>query len=278
MKSSLPLCSNPTAYGLLRKHVKSIDSPDSLLGAAVAISLHQLDPSDVKDSDKILQGYADTVRSHVKSDQPQAKLAHLHRLLFDELHFSGNQDDYYNPVNSYLPAVLETKCGLPIILSLIYKIVADRVGLKCWGVGLPGHFIVGVEIDDFPMLIDPFDGGREITSDEAHARMKQQFGEEAEWTDELLEPVTNLHWITRMLQNLVHIFAEKQKYADLAAMIELEMLLWPAQQHLQRDLGLVLARAGMSQPASTWLNQYLRNNPDDPQREELVQLLHALEV
>jgi len=56
----------------------------------------------------------------------------------------------------------------------------------------------------------------------------------------------------------------------------LEMLLWPKQTHLQRDLALVLARIGLSQPASVWLDRYLRTNPDDPQRTDLKQLLDVL--
>ena len=59
-------------------------------------------------------------------------------------------------------------------------------------------------------------------------------------------------------------------------MLELEMLLWPKQTHLQRDLALVLARIGLSQPASLWLNQYLKSNPDDPQKSDLEQLLEVL--
>ena len=61
----------------------------------------------------------------------------------------------------------KSKKGLPITLSLIYKIVADRLGLRAWGVGLPGHFLVGVESDGAKMLVDPFAGGRMLTADEA---------------------------------------------------------------------------------------------------------------
>jgi regulator of sirC expression with transglutaminase-like and TPR domain len=79
-----------------------------------------------------------------------------------------------------------------------------------------------------------------------------------------------------MLQNLLHIFGAAHRYNDLAAMLELEMLLWPGQIHLQRDLALVLARIGQSHAASQWLNQYLRCNPDDPQKGDLEQLLEVL--
>jgi regulator of sirC expression with transglutaminase-like and TPR domain len=277
MKPPIPLCCNPAAYSLMTHQAATIHSPDALLEGAVAIAMHQMEDVDVRHVDRTLQGFADTVRARVRGSQPQAMLAHLHQFLFEEQGFVGNSDEYYNTANSYLPAVLKTRTGLPITLSLIYKVVAERVGLRCWGVGLPGHFVVAVDINETaPILIDPFDRGHMLTHEEAHTRMQDTFGQEIEWTDELLQPVSNLHWLTRMLQNLLHVFGAQRHYADLAAMLELEMLLWPNQSHLQRDLALVLARIGLSQPASLWLNHYLRGNPDDPQKTDLEQLLEVL--
>jgi regulator of sirC expression with transglutaminase-like and TPR domain len=238
--------------------------------------MHQLDTVDMAGVDATLQRYADTVRSRVRGSQPQALLAHLHELLFEEEGFAGNQDDYYNTSNSYLPEVLRTKRGLPITLSLIYKVVAERLGMKAWGVGLPGHFLCGVDLEGKIMLVDPFAGGRVLTIDEAHARMQEMLGPDVEWSDELLQPVSNRHWLTRTLQNLLHTFGNSGHFADVAAILEMEMLLWPKREQLQRDLALVLARCGLSQPASIWLDRYLKNNPDDPQKNELTQLLDVL--
>jgi regulator of sirC expression with transglutaminase-like and TPR domain len=271
-----PLCCTPEAFNLLARQISIINSPDALLNGAIAISMHQMEGVDAAAVDAQLQGYADIVRSRVRGSQSQALIAHLHELLFEEEGFIGNTEDYYNPINSYLPAVLELKQGLPISLSLIYKIVADRLGLRTWGVGLPGHFFMALESEGSTMLIDSFAGGRMLTCDEAHERMMEQFGPEIEWSQELLEPASNRHWLTRMLQNLLNLFGSGSHYADVAAILEMEMLLWPEQQHLQRDLALVLARCGLSKPAVTWLDRYLKGNPDDPQKTELKQLLDVL--
>jgi regulator of sirC expression with transglutaminase-like and TPR domain len=284
----LPVCCSPSAFAMLGKAAGSIDSPDALLSGAIAIAMHQMDDVDAAAVDAQLQGYVDTVRSRVRGRQPQAMLAHLHAVLFDEEGFCGNTDDYYNPANSYVPAVLETKRGLPITLSLIYKVVADRLGLRAWGVGLPGHFLVAVEASDAPagkdndsesaepMLVDAFAGGRILTADEAHERLCEMFGAEAEWSEEMLRPASNRHWLTRMLQNLLNVFGSANHFADVAAVLEMEMLLWPQHHHLKRDLGLVLARCGLSRPASIWLDRYLKSNPDDPQRSQLKELLQVL--
>lgn len=276
MTPTLPQCCSSRAFQLLTKQLPFLNSPDGLLQGAVAISMHQLEDADPAAVDATLQRYADTVRSRVRGHQSQALLAHLHGFLFDEEGFHGNADDYYNPVNSYLPEVLRTKCGLPITLSLVYKIVAERLGLRAWGVGLPGHFLVGLEADGKRMLIDPFASGRVLSEEEAHERLQQMFGPEAEWSEELLRPASNRHWLTRMLQNLLNVFGSTNHYADVAAVLEMEMLLWPEQSHLQRDLGLVLARCGYVQPASIWLDRYLKTNPDDPQKSQIRELLQVL--
>jgi len=274
---TLPQCCQLDAFTLLARQMGSIESADALLVGAVAIAMHHMPKTDLQAVDQQIQKLVETVRSRVRGTQTQAVLAHLHEVLFEEEKFVGNTDDYYNANNSFLPAVLEHKKGLPITLGLIYKTVAERLGLRTWGVGLPGHFLVAVEEGaGTPMLVDPFSGGRILTPDEARDRIKQMFGPEVEFSYEMLNPASNRHWLTRILQNLLHIFGNANQYNNVAATLEMEMLLWPGEGHLQRDLALVLARIGMARPASIWLDSYLKSNPDDPQKGDLKQLLHVL--
>lgn len=276
MSPTLPLCCTSQSFNLLARQLPSLNSADALLQGAIAISMHQMEDVDAAAVDATIQGYVDTIRARVRGRQPQALLAHLHDYLFDEQGFRGNTEDYYDPANSYIPAVIETKRGLPITLSLLYKVVAERLGLRCWGVGLPGHFLIGMEMDSEAVLIDPFAQGRLVTPSEAHERLQEMFGPEVEWSNELLRPASNRHWLTRILQNLLNVFGSTNRFSDVAAVLEMEMLLWPDQNHLQRDLGLVLARCGLSQPASTWLDRYLQANPDDPQKGQIKELLQVL--
>ena len=276
-KPTLPQCCQVDAFQLLARQMESIDSPDALLGGAVAIAMHHMPKVDPQAVDQQIQRLTDTVRSRVRGTQTQAIMAHLHDVLFEEEKFVGNVDDYYNAANSFLPAVLQSKKGLPITLSLIYKAVAERLGLRTWGVGLPGHFLVAVEEHaGTPMLVDPFCGGRILTPNEAEDRIKQMFGAEIEFSYDMLNPASNRHWLTRILQNLLHIFGNANQYNNVAAILEMEMLLWPEEGHLQRDLALVLARIGLARPASIWLDRYLKSNPDDPQKSDLKQLLDVL--
>ena len=271
----LPVCCSPHACRLLRKHARSIESSDSLLAAAIAVALHGAGGADAAAADAELQAMADQVRSRVAGRSAVATLSHLHALLFEELGFRGNRETYDDPAESYLPAVLANRRGLPILLSLVYKLVAERLGLRVDGVGLPGHFVVAVTAGSDRMILDPSHGGRVLDLDDCIGLAARATGG-AEFDAEFLRPVTHLHWITRVLQNLLHAFNAAGQYGDLAAVIEMQMLLWPRETQLQRDLALVLARLGLPQPAGAWLDCYLRSHPLDPQREDLEQLLGVL--
>jgi len=276
MKPPIPLCSKPVAFGLMAQQLPAIESSAALLNGAVAIALQHDEKLDPANIDAALTAIAETVRARVRGPQPQALLAHLHEVLFEEEGFVGNNEEYYIANNSFISEVLRTRKGLPITLALIYKLVCDKLGLVCRGIGLPGHFIVSVEIGGFTTLIDPFFGGQVLSIEEAQQRVRDTVGEEAEWSDEFLHPVSHQQWLTRMLQNLLHVYATSGRYYQLAAMLELEIAIWPTEARLHKDLAQVLARLGMSQPASAWLSSYLRENPNDPDRSYLEQLLTVL--
>src|SRR5258705_9517134 len=154
-----PLYCRKSAYDLFRLQMPVIDATDGLLYASVAIAMNHLDVCTPGLAEDLVEQYAGVIRSRVRSRSPQALLAHLHDVFFEELGFVGNSDDYYNPLNSYVPAVLQTRKGLPITLSLIYKVIAERIGLSVVGVNAPLHFMAGGQIDDRVMLFDHFING-----------------------------------------------------------------------------------------------------------------------
>jgi hypothetical protein len=103
-----------SAYDLFRLQMPIIDSTDGLLYASVAIAMNHLEVCTPR-----LAGIDRTIceRDSLRA-QPfaTALLAHLHDVFY-ELGFVGSSDDYYSPLNSYVPAVLQTRRGLPITLA-----------------------------------------------------------------------------------------------------------------------------------------------------------------
>ncbi len=102
----------------------------------------------------------------VEPSSVRAKCRVINRVLFHEWGFHGNVEEYTDPRNSFLDQVLERRTGIPISLSLVYLLVAERLGLELEPVGLPGHFLVGCFTDDLPFFIDPFDRGLFRDTDE----------------------------------------------------------------------------------------------------------------
>lgn len=93
---------------------------------------------------------------------PMSAFAHckiINRILFHEFGFRGDREDYYNPDNASLTKALERKKGLPIILSIIYILVADRCGLQLEPIAFPGHFMVGCFRDEQAFFIDTYESG-----------------------------------------------------------------------------------------------------------------------
>ncbi len=90
----------------------------------------------------------------------------INRVLFHEWGFRGNVEHYTDPENSFLDRVLERRKGIPLSLSIVYLLVADRIGLALEPVGLPGHFIVGCFNDEQTFFVDPFDKGLLLEPDE----------------------------------------------------------------------------------------------------------------
>lgn len=137
----------------------------------------------------------------VEPSTAREKCRVLNRVLFHEWGFHGNVEEYTDPRNSYLDQVLERRTGLPITLSIVYLLVADRAGIELEPVGLPGHFIVGCFTDQAPFFIDPFDRGvfREAEEIFALLRANQLKPRPAD-----LAPTPVREVLCRCCRNLVH--------------------------------------------------------------------------
>jgi regulator of sirC expression with transglutaminase-like and TPR domain len=55
--------------------------------------------------------------------------------------FAGDREEFDDPRNSYLPAVLERRLGLPIALTALWLLIARRLGWTCEAIALPGHVL-----------------------------------------------------------------------------------------------------------------------------------------
>lgn len=83
-------------------------------------------------------------------------------LLGARLGFHGTPADYDRLSSSLLHEVLRRRRGLPILLSVVWLEVARRAGAPVYGLGLPGHFVVGFGDPEEGVVVDPFAGGASL--------------------------------------------------------------------------------------------------------------------
>jgi regulator of sirC expression with transglutaminase-like and TPR domain len=198
------------------------------------------------------------------------------RLLFDEMGFRGNTEDYYDPRNSFLNDVLDRRLGIPISLSVIFVAVATRAGLAAAGVGLPGHFVAQVEREGRRQIVDPFHGGRLLDRagcEALVARMRPGAGPlDPRW----LAPVTTRQVFVRMLANLKAVYAALGDWGRALAASERILLLVPDAREELRDRGMLRARLGQTAGALRDWEAYLEGSPSAPDAAVIRNRLRAL--
>ncbi|MDP8970928.1 MAG: transglutaminase-like domain-containing protein [Actinomycetota bacterium] len=171
-------------------------------------------------------------------------LADLRRRLFDELGYTCNTDDYYDPSNSFLHRVIERRVGIPITLSVLVIEVGRRAGVELEGVGMPGHFLLRLPGTD--VYLDPFHGGELLDERgcEAHFRAVSGAHPQIDFGSHLL-PTASIHEIlSRMLANLRGIYLRRGSAADLEWVLRMRLELPEVPSSEVGELGRVLAAQG----------------------------------
>ena len=200
----------------------------------------------------------------------------LSEYLFDEVGFSGADDDYYDPRNSFLNEVLSRRIGIPISLSLVFLEVGKRLDIPLVGVGMPGHFLLRHR-DEPDLLIDPFFRGILLSEEECAERMRQVTQANVPWDSRLLTPVTNREFITRILRNLKGIYLQRQEFERALAMIDRVVVLQPDTLGERRDRGLVRYQLGRYQEAQDDLQSYLDSVPQGADTEDVQRIVGLIE-
>jgi regulator of sirC expression with transglutaminase-like and TPR domain len=195
------------------------------------------------------------------------RLRVLNQFFFRELSFVGNVNNYYDPDNSYLNAVLRTRRGIPISLAVLWIELAQGLGLQARGVGFPGHFMVKVGLPNGQVVIDPFTGhslGREELAERLEP-FKRRSGLVGEFEVPLalyLQAESPRSIIARMLRNLKEIHRSQEDWGRFVAVQDRLIVLLPDAWAEYRDRGLALAELDRVSEAATDLDTYLNQAKD----------------
>ncbi|MFQ6012904.1 MAG: SirB1 family protein [Thermoplasmata archaeon] len=236
--------------------------PLNLVRAATLLGRLGTSPHDAKRVRAQLERMGAELRNRLhRGPAGKDRLALLNRYLFEELGFRGNAEDFYDPRNSFLGAVLERKTGLPITLSLVYVEVGRRAGLPLEGVGFPGHFLMRYDDADGPVFVDPFHAGRVLEEQDLRALLDEMSEQPVPLDPTLLRPATEREILARMLHNLKGLYLTSEEFEELLQVMDFLLLLDPESPLDLRDRGLLHYERGDFRKARDDLRAYLEREP-----------------
>lgn len=109
----------------------------------------------------VLDDFAGELRERIPERAcAEQVFAAFNKYFLEDLGFKGNEENYYDPDNSYLNRVIDRRTGNPISLCLIYLLLGRRLQLPITGIGLPGHFICRFQTASEEFYIDVFNRGK----------------------------------------------------------------------------------------------------------------------
>ncbi len=200
----------------------------------------------------------------------------LRAVLVERCGLRGNEDDYYDPQNSYLNRVLERGYGIPISLSIVWIEVARRLKWPLHGLSLPGHFLVRLDDAERFVLIDPFRGGQTLRVEDCQQILEHCFEGRVRFTPEFLKPIDTRAILLRLLANLRNIYIAARDWPAVAQVLQRMAAVDPGNPRPQHELAGLLYRRGEVRAAYACLSAYLRREKDAREqllaREELAHL------
>jgi regulator of sirC expression with transglutaminase-like and TPR domain len=235
-------------------------------------------------------GELDAIAQRLRVRMPQRasaedRIVALNQLLFDDLGYRGNTDEYYDPRNSYLNEVLDRRTGIPITLSIVYMEVGRRAGLSLEGVSFPGHFLVRTRVRGGVLVLDPFAGGVPQSEDDLRERLKRVIPEGAVEVpvaelplEQFLEPAGHRQILARVLRNLKAIYRQAGQPERLLQVLNRMLALTPGAHAELRDRGYVYQQLECWRPALKDLSDYVERDPDAADLDEVRARIMELKV
>ncbi|MGM0580846.1 MAG: transglutaminase-like domain-containing protein [Bacteroidota bacterium] len=177
---------------------------ESLLEGMWLVSLYQYPDTELNDLNKEIEQIYYDIWVELKEDlHPYDQIKIINGALFTKLKFRANTKNFHSPNNSFLKSVLESKKGNPISLSVVYMLVAEKLGLPIYGVNLPNLFIITYKSKEVQFYVNAFNRGlifskKDIDNYLANLNLTPK--------SIYYEPCSNEDIIKRVLRNLIMAF------------------------------------------------------------------------
>jgi regulator of sirC expression with transglutaminase-like and TPR domain len=255
-----------THPALARQRFRQIaELPDPLLDLVEASLVIALEEDPALDLDRYLtrvSEWSGAVRERLEGSRDIERIVEsINRLLFDEEGFRGEDEDYYDPRSALLNEMLDRHSGLPMTLSILYIEICRRVGMDVAGVSLPGRFLVKFSGAFGQIVVDPFDGGRVLTTIELQKLLDTVYGGGVRLREHHLRSFTPKQILARELAHLKSAYLAQRDLPRAAASIDRLLILDENDPYELRDRAAVAVQMHAYREAIECFERYLAIKP-----------------
>jgi regulator of sirC expression with transglutaminase-like and TPR domain len=197
-----------------------------LVEASLVIALEDEPRLDIDRYLHQVSEWSEAVRGRLEGSRDVERVVEsINRLLFEEEGFHGEDEDYYDPRSALLNETLDKHAGLPIALSILYIEISRRIGAEAAGISLPGRFLVKFSGAFGQVVVDPFDGGRVLSTVELQKLLDAVYGGGVRLREHHLRSFTCKEILARELAQLKAAYLARHDLTRAAASIDRLLIL-----------------------------------------------------
>jgi regulator of sirC expression with transglutaminase-like and TPR domain len=233
-----------------------------LVEASLVISVEENPRVDIDHYLEQVSLWSGAVRGRLEGSTEIERIVEtINRLLFDEEGFHGEDDDYYDPRSALLNEALDRHAGLPITLSILYIEISRRMGIVAAGISLPGRFLVKLSGDFGDIYVDPFDGGRVLTTVELQKILDEMYGGGVRLREHHLRSFSRREILARELAQLKAAYLAQHDLLRAAASVDRLLILDERDPYEIRDRAAIAVQMHAYTQAIDFFERYLELKP-----------------
>lgn len=256
--------------------------PDPRLDLVEASLIIALEDQPSLDIDRYLgqvTEWSEAIRERLEGSREIERIVEsINRLLFEEEGFQGRDDDYYDPRSALLSETIDRHAGLPIALSILYIEISRRVGLEAAGISLPGRFLVKFSGAFGQIVVDPFDGGRVLSTVELQKLLDDVYGGGVRLREHHLRSFTAKEILARELAHLKSAYLAHHDLPRAAASIDRLLILDENDAYEVRDRAAVAVQMHAYREAIECFSRYLALMPYADDHARILEQIRYLKA
>jgi regulator of sirC expression with transglutaminase-like and TPR domain len=189
--------------------------------------------------------------------------------------YRGDSETYDDMRNANLIDVIDRRRGLPVALGILYIHTGRGYDSDIVGLSFPSHFLVRLTGRGQRAIIDPFNGGRTLETDDLRRMLKSLQGEQAELTAAHHQGVDNRDVIIRLQNNIKLRAVAAGDLARAVQVLKTMTAIAPGRAELWWETAVLLSKLGNLKTAITTLEGFLAGSAEEG-RAEIEDLLRRL--